>query len=295
MAARPLPESSTPMQRSLFHALCGAIFPPASHVIRRAPAACRIAALLLALLPLMLPPGRALSQTKPPARTPASPAPEKPRKEESSGRYTDRAGTVHEWRINPQKTLIWDRAPYLPVGGTFAPRSFADPADSAWQEDVAALSTLKAKGLLDLIIWPGKSLPDVPIAALQRLVDYLDANGFRYGLAFGSGLTTPLRGTVVKPASYRFADKDAVTATWQVPNADSGFVALADLDDDNKIIPARSGVVTVRDGLATVPIDTPTSSKVVALFYPHTAQPVTGDGVLPDLWAGFDEYRDRLL
>ncbi len=259
---------------------------------RGVPAVCLSGLLAFTLLAAPSLGPAAAAQRRPPA---AEPTPPKPARPVTTVAFTDRTGAAHRWQIAETKTLIWDGQPYLPVGGTFAPRSFASDTDAAWQEDVAALSTLKSKGLQDILLWPGKPLPDVPLQALQRLVDYLDANGFRYGLAFGPGLSAPLTGTVVKPAAYRFADKDSVSATWQVPHADTALLILTDADDDNKILQGRSGQVTVRDGVVSVPIDAPEAAgKVVAILYPHKAIPA-GDGELPDLWAGFDDYRDRVL
>src|SRR5579871_2504231 len=99
----------------------------------------------------------------------------------STGIFSDREGGKHSWQITRSHTLMWDNAPYLPVGGTFSPHSLAIANDMAWQEDQQALTTLKAKGIHDLIITPSQPLPDIPPANLQRLVDYLETNGFRYG------------------------------------------------------------------------------------------------------------------
>jgi hypothetical protein len=262
--------------------------------------ACRVAStigltavLVLALLAAAMaaPPKR--SKKTPPDLSAPSPPP-KVEKLVSSGIYTDRTGTKHNWQIKDTKTLFWDAQPYLPVGGAFAPHSFLTDGDAAWQEDVAALSTLKSKGLLDLLIWPGKPLPEIPVASFQRLVDYLDANGFRYGLAFGPGMTTQLSGTIVKPATYRFDDKDSLTAAWTVPDADSGLVVQLDPDNDSKII--RNDIIPTRDSVISVPVEPPdATSKVITLLFPHKVLPTNGDGDLPDLWAGFDTYRDRLL
>lgn len=212
----------------------------------------------------------------------------------SAGTFSDSTGAKHSWQVNGAHALIWDGAPYLPVGGRFTPRSFA--SDAAWEADVKALTTLKSKGVRDLIVWPEKSLLDVPPTSLKRLLDYLDANDFRYGLSFGAGLTAPLTGTIVKPSSYRFADtKDALTATWQVPDTDKGLFVLTDTNEDNKIVRIADGV-PARDNLISVPLDTPASAgRVVALLYPHKALPAQGESALPDLWNAFDGYRDRAL
>jgi len=255
----------------------------------------RLVALTCLLAPAIAAPLRASAQQRvSSAQAPALPPP--PIKPASAGMFTDSAGGKHSWQINAAHALLWDSTPYLPVGGRFAARSLQSDTDAAWQADVQELTALKAKGVRDLIVWPSRSLPGISAAALQRLVSYLDANDFRYGLSFGLGLTAPLTGTIVRPSVYRYADtKDSLTATWQVPNTDRGLFVLADATEDNKIAgpPAE---VPVHDSLISIPLELPaTGVHFVALLYPHKALPVQGDGTLPDLWSGFDGYRDRLL
>lgn len=213
----------------------------------------------------------------------------------SAGTFADKEGTKHSWQISPAHALIWDGSPYLPVGGSFSPHSFLSPADAAWQEDVKALTMLKGKGLRDLLLMPGKPIADIPTASLQRLIDYLDANDFHYGLSFGSGLTMPLTGTVVKPGSYRIADvRPPSSANWPVTNADSGFYVLVEKSDDNKV--RKSGVIPVKENVASVPVEIEqTSGDLIALLFPHKSLPVTNEGSLPDIWSGFDDYRDHIL
>lgn len=255
----------------------------------------RLFALTCLLAPALATPLPARAQPRPSSTSPVT-LPVPPAKPLSAGTFTDSAGGKHSWQINAAHALSWDSAPYLPAGGRFVARSLQTDTDAAWQEDVQELTTLKAKGVRDLIVWPTRSLPEIPTSALQRLVSYLDANDFRYGLAFGPGLTAPLTGTIVRPAAYRYEDtKDSLTATWQVPNTDRGLFVLTDVTDDNKIA-AAPAEVPAHDNLISIPLELPaTGIRYVALLYPHKALPVQGDGTLPDLWGGFDGYRDRLL
>src|SRR5579884_2585139 len=172
----------------------------------------RLVALTCLLAPAIAAPLRASAQQRvSSAQAPALPPP--PIKPASAGMFTDSAGGKHSWQINAAHALLWDSTPYLPVGGRFAARSLQSDTDAAWQADVQELTALKAKGVRDLIVWPSRSLPGISAAALQRLVSYLDANDFRYGLSFGLGLTAPLTGTIVRPSVYRYADtKDSLTA-----------------------------------------------------------------------------------
>ena len=213
----------------------------------------------------------------------------------SVGSFTDKTGAKHRWQINDAHALVWEGTPYLPVGGTFSPRSLDSDTDAVWNDDKKALDLLKARGVHDLIVWPDKPLPDVNPAALQRIFDYLDQNDFHYGLAFGPGMTTALTGTVVRPATYRYDSRDSLTAQWQVPNADAGLYVLIDLTDkENKVL--RAGGVFIKDPEVSVPIELAGgSSHAVALLYPHKTLKPNGNGSLPDVWAGFDGWRDRVL
>ncbi len=211
----------------------------------------------------------------------------------SAGTFKDGAGAAHLWQITPAHTLVWENAPYLPVGEIFIARSLDMEGEDAYQKDVAALETLKAHGVRDILVTPTRSLAEVPAEQLQKLVSYLDGADFRYGLAFGKGIGKPLIGIVVRPTVYRYYEKEAATATWQVSNTDAGLFAIVDADGGNKLV--RGDYITVNSTLITLPLEAPPSvtGRLFAQFYPHKA--LLGDNTLPDLWGGFDDYRDRLL
>src|SRR5688572_31658697 len=103
----------------------------------------------------------------------------------TGGVFTDKSGVKHAWSVNSAHALTWDREPYIPVGGVFCPRYLADgQTESNWAADTQALETLKSKGMLDVLINPVVSAPQIPAAAWQKLLDHLDSNGFRYGISF---------------------------------------------------------------------------------------------------------------
>lgn len=214
---------------------------------------------------------------------------------QTAGLFTDRAKKQHLWSIDASHTLIWDGAQYLPVGGNFSPHYLAEGAtEENWTKDTEALGKVKEKGVLDLIVNPVVSAVDVPAAAWQRFIDYLDANGFRYGIAFGAGITTPLRGWVVKPTNYRIEDiRENVDVSWNVADADSGYFIFVDGVDASQI--PHEGPVRVREGIASVPGHAGTANGAVAIFYPHKSIKATREWALPDVWSSFDRYRDRLL
>ncbi len=211
----------------------------------------------------------------------------------TSGTYTDATGAKHAWAVNEQHALMWDNAPYIPVGGKFTPRSLSASTEASWQEDAKALANLKEKGIRDLLIWCDKSLTEMPAPALQRLISYLDANEFRYGLSFGNGMTAPLTGIVVKPASYRYDTREDLTAQWTIPNADSALFYLYDVTNGKLVV--ENAAFSIPQSILTVPIEPPPGAgHTVALVYPHKVFK-SGRGSLPDIWSGFDTYRDGVL
>jgi hypothetical protein len=216
-------------------------------------------------------------------------------KPETSGVFIDSAGKRHPWLITQTHALLWDQHTYVPIGGTFTPRYLAEAAtEENWQKDTQALATLKAKGIQDVLIKPIASAVHISPAVWQRLIDYLDAQGFRYGIAFGAGVTTPLTGTVVKPANYRIAGvTDNVEVTWNLNDALGGRYVLADPNDASTIV--QSGDVRVEEGRLIMPAVRRVGRASVALLYPRKQFKLSREGGLADLWAGYDAYRDHLL
>ncbi|MDE2125994.1 MAG: hypothetical protein KGJ62_05330 [Armatimonadetes bacterium] len=212
----------------------------------------------------------------------------------TAGIYVDAAGGKHAWNVSATHAIYWDGNPWIAAAASFQPASLATAAPSAWVADQAAILKLKSSGAGTILVNPGVPLPTVNPVALQRLISFLDANGLTYGLTFGSGIQTPLSGTVVKPAVYRYAAADgALTATWQVPNCTSAIVTLIDTGDANKII--RTTTVAANNGVVTCPIDVSAIGKVVAIIYPQITEPRVSSGSLPDIWEHFDGWRDSAL
>jgi hypothetical protein len=211
------------------------------------------------------------------------------------GAFTDSAKKTHPWSVTPSHTLIWDNAPYVPVGGTFSPRYLALGATEAnWAKDAEALQVLKSKGIADIIIDPVISAVDIPAAAWQKVLDYLDANGFRYGITFGTGITTPLTGTVVKPTNYRIEDvRENQDTSWNTSDTDSAYYVFVDGGDASQV--SYEGPIKVRDNSVLVSGKPRLNSGTVAILYPHKTLRASREGALPDVWAGYDRYRDRLL
>ncbi len=213
----------------------------------------------------------------------------------TTGVYADRAGKTHVWSVTTSHSLVWDGQPYVPVGGTFAPRFLAEgQTEENWQKDAAGLDMLKAKGVLDVIIDPTISAANVPAAAWQRVVDYLDGNGFRYGILFGAGVTTPLSGTVVKPSKNRQEDvRDGQGITYRDTEADLLRYYFVDAQDGTQVL--FDGKARVQDGEITIPPNERFGNGTVGVFFPHKRIKPARQGGLADIWAGYDAYRDRLM
>lgn len=205
-----------------------------------------------------------------------------------------KTGAKHAWSVNEQHALLWASEPYLPIGGTFTPRSLEDTSDAAWHQDVTALATLRSHGIVDLIVWPTRPLPDIPRQAMQRLIDELDDQGFHYGLSFGPGIEQPVRGYVIRPSVYRFEDSTGITALWQTTDADAAAYFTVDADKLSTLV--RKGMATVRNNEASAPVDVPADvGRPITLLVPREAPAAVPQGVLPDVWTDFDGYRDSLM
>lgn len=213
----------------------------------------------------------------------------------ASGVYTDRAGGRHAWQVAANHTLVWEGRPYVPVGGRFVPRWLSEGAtEENWARDVEELATVKGRGVLDLLIDPEVSAARVPAEAWQRLVDHLEAEGFRYGIAFGAGVDIPLTGVVVSPSAYRIPGlQTGSEAAWDTPDADMGWYIVADGRDGTQVL--GEGRVYARAGRIAVTVTSRSAEGAVALLYPRKRLLPTAEGSLPDIWSGFDAYRDRLL
>jgi hypothetical protein len=98
-------------------------------------------------------------------------------KSPSEGVYRDSAGAQHSWNIERSHTLVWDGKPYAPGGVVFRSAFLEDPSQGTLQQDLAELERLKAMGVHDLWIEPGRGLLDNSAAETQKLIDAVEAAG----------------------------------------------------------------------------------------------------------------------
>lgn len=212
----------------------------------------------------------------------------------SSGIYTDGSGGQHAWKVNDSHTLLWDGDPYIPVGGVFASRYLSiEASDENYQADVTALETIKSKGITDIILKSTKPMTVTDPAAWQKMVDYLDKNGFTYGVAIDDGPKEPLSGYIIAPGLFRLegpSSETAVVVDW--PGLDSAVFAIA-RSFDNSIRATGGGVV--KDGKLTINLPNGLAAGEVLVVYPRRTFKSAADGGMGDIWTGFGEYRDRLL
>lgn len=219
----------------------------------------------------------------------------------SEGTYVDSQGGKHLWHVNDSHALVWGGRPYLPAGGLFQSRYLGgSQSDDEWNADAADLATLKSHGVTDIILMASGSegLTRIPPEALQRMLDYLDANGFTYGLDIADFPRDPLDAFVINPAIYRAPAPEggAPTTFRNIGGIASARYFLVSSRDGSIM---TSGDASVPDSrTAVVSLDQNNGGDgTVLLLYPErklTSGSLEGSH-LPDIWSSSDSYRDQLL
>lgn len=231
----------------------------------------------------------------PPALSPLELA--DPPKTPTTGIYQDGAGGLHPWSITDGHALEWDKSPYLPVGGAFTPRFWAEGAtDGDWDADKAVLDSMRTHGVHDLYLYAGeRGLTHVPPASVQKVLDYLDASGFHYGIEIADFPKDPLIGYVVKPAVYRDPSPplSGPSRFSHIPGLASAFYMLVS-PHDLEVDESGTAQVTGSD-TAVVGVKSGSADDVLLLYPERLFFAGSPESHLPDLWQGYDEYRDRLL
>lgn len=251
-------------------------------------------ALLLLLAPSLA--ARPKKAAPPPDFAPLAPAAEAP-KAESAGSFRDASGHAHAWTISQAHTLSWDGTPYLPVGGLWTPQSWqAGAGAAALAADRQFLEGMKAHGVFDVCLSAGtRGLSHVPPATVQQTLDALEAGGFRYGLEIADFPHDPLTGYVVKPGAYRNPAPPTVGPARfsHIPGLLDAVYLLVSTHD-GEVDDAGDAQVESGD-TALVTLKNAGPDDVLLLYPQRVYAPGTPESRLPDLWQGYDEYRDRLL
>jgi hypothetical protein len=212
----------------------------------------------------------------------------------SRGTFTDKEGKAHEWSVNAAHTLIWDDKPFVPVGGKFQARSWSARAtDADFDADVEALKLLKESRVTDIYLQPARGgLGSVPPARVQRLIDYLDKEGFTYGVSINDGPSEVLTGYDVRPGKY-----------WNTVPKDGGIIrfpidtligALYFIVQSNGQDVLRAGEAAMVAEGARVTVE-PIPGNFDIFLVPRKANFTLAAVGIPNLWDGFDAYRDALL
>lgn len=213
----------------------------------------------------------------------------------SQGTFVDGSGARHSWTINSAHTLLWDDKPFLPVGGLFQVQSWAqNTTDADFAADKAALAEIKARGVTDIIVQAARGgVTGVKPEALQRLFDYLDSEGFTYGISLNDGPREPLSAFEVRPGAYRQVTPagGGVPLRFHADNLASSLYFV--------VSPVGSDILT--SGQAQMipegaKIDTPAVQEpMVAFLVPEKLYFANSSMGIPNLWDGYDSYRDSLL
>ncbi|MCC6485833.1 MAG: hypothetical protein IT209_13425 [Armatimonadetes bacterium] len=209
------------------------------------------------------------------------------------GVFTDKTGAAHTWTVNDAHALIWDSQPFLPVGGMFCSKYLTTAqTDENWSADIQALQLLKARDILDLYVNPVFPATSRPPAAWQKLLDYLDSEGFRYGIELADGPSKPLTAWILHPSLYRLPDITSdKTLSFTLPYCVGGIWALADAKTGEI---TKMGSLRPENGKVSLDVRGSAESPRILLLYPLKRINADKDG-LQNFWEGYDEYRDRVL
>ena len=208
----------------------------------------------------------------------------------SAGTFKDRDGATHSWDIDDGHTLVWEKSPYMPFAVIFEPRYLTSAqTDENWTADEQDIQAFKLAGITDILLKPGKGVSAVPPAALQRVLDMLEANGLHYGVEISNPVDAPFVGYLIQPTVNRVDGIDASgPVAKDLPGAEVAIYALCDAHTGEV---KEFGREVIAGAQIKIPVTVRTGESHVMLFYPKKA--VAG-GSLFNVWNGFDGYRDRL-
>lgn len=209
------------------------------------------------------------------------------------GTFVDREGNYHRWQITDSHALLWNGQPYLPAGVWFMPSSLrSDATEADFQRDERLLDRLVQAGVFDVLVVPPQSALSAPPQRWQQLIDALEARQMRYGISLGEEGVPVAQGYSVAPASNRVANLgQSRVVFFRAPYADHALAFVVDTHDNSILSRTR---VTVEQGIGRLPAQLPEGATAVAVAYPH--RPLADEGgFLPDVWQGYDAWRDRVI
>ncbi|GIV14594.1 MAG: hypothetical protein KatS3mg022_0029 [Armatimonadota bacterium] len=209
------------------------------------------------------------------------------------GVFADRDGGTHRWQITPAHSLQWDGQVYLPVGVWFTPQFLrADATEADFQRDAQLLDALARAGVNDIYIVPRDAATAIPAERWQRIVDALESRNLRYGISLGEVGLPVAQGYVVAPASNRIANiAQSGVVVFRAPYADHALTFIVDTHDNSILSHSR---VNVEQGVGRLPLQLQEGVLAVMVAYPHRPL-VDAGGFVPDVWEGYDAWRDGVL
>ena len=210
----------------------------------------------------------------------------------AKGSFVDSGGQRHDWRVSEANTLIWDNAPYLPAGVVFTSNYLSNQTDDTWQADVKELEDLKSKTITDVLVRAGGPATSAPATAWQKLVNYLDEQGFTYGIELDDGPERNASGYIVNPRRYKLPGlTESGELKVDLSHALGGFFVTVDPSSGAAF---DSGVLYVADNKAVLNVDVKKGPSPTLVIFP-IKEMLSARGAAPDVWQGYDETRDRLI
>lgn len=147
-------------------------------------------------------------------------------------------------------------------------------------EHLAKLTRMGAKQTL-------VELPSLPSAKeWQSLIEKLEKAGFQYFLKLGVDASSQVAsGWQIQPERFRLVPSAEGVYSLNLPGAQESLIVIADRTDASV---KRMATLELEKGQASLAL-TGNPDLEVFLLYPH------GASSMPDLWEGWDQFRDRLL
>lgn len=103
--------------------------------------------------------------------------------------YAKRDGKTVFWYINQAGAAFYNGEAYIPMGGMFVSTYITkyqmnnpEVNEKNFLQDVEDLEIIRSRGIDDLYINPVRPGTEVPVWAWQHLLDYLEDNGWKYGI-----------------------------------------------------------------------------------------------------------------
>ncbi|MFI5385678.1 MAG: hypothetical protein ACHQ50_06095 [Fimbriimonadales bacterium] len=183
--------------------------------------------------------------------------------------YTAKGADPQTWVINANHTLIWNGAPYLPVGLRI---------DGTPEE----IARAKAAGFNDVIV-------DLPAGGTgwDEAIKALEAAKMRYLISISS-LAPMAEGVAIEPGGNRVTGiKKSQKLEIRLPGATSALTVVVNQRDTSV---AKVQRLDVLDGTLALDVKPYADLEQILLIYPHMRSLEQ-----PDLWDALDEHRDRLL